>query len=178
MIDNDDHRTPKDLFRNLSDRFGGFDLDVAANDKNYLCLRYFTKERSGLKRNWIGENVWCNPPYSNLKKWVEKAIKEIDKMSCKKIVMLIPVDTSAVVWGRYIYDRASEIYFINKRLKFEGDQECHDENYSSPRSSAIVVFNSCKTQGGASRRFQYMTSKGIVLYPSQTLGDFTVSNRV
>jgi phage N-6-adenine-methyltransferase len=176
--DNDDHRTPTDLFNNLNHRFGPFDLDAAANDINFLCKNYFTKENSGLSNEWKFEKVWINPPYSNLKKWVEKAIREIDLGNCRQVVMLLPVDTSSIAWGRYVYDRASEIYFINKRLKFHGPNEV--EGMSSPRSNAVVVFRKnidVGTSANIWRKFQYMTSKGIILYPSTSLDNFTVSNR-
>ncbi len=44
-------------------------------------------KRNGLKIKWHG-NVFCNPPYSKTREWIEKAISE--KKNCKSIVMLLP----------------------------------------------------------------------------------------
>jgi phage N-6-adenine-methyltransferase len=168
--DNDDHRTPKDLFKNLDKMFGPFELDAAANDENALCKKYYTKENSGLTNSWDVARVWINPPYSNLRKWVEKGLLELSKGNCEKIVMLLPVDTSAIVWGRYVYDLAAEIYFINKRIKFHGPNEL--EGTSSPRANAVVVFNKNYNNKSNYRPFQYMTSKGVILFPQKSLTEF------
>lgn len=55
--------TPQDFFDKLDQEFH-FDLDIAANDNNHKCVRYYTKEMDGLanQANW-GGRIWCNPPY-------------------------------------------------------------------------------------------------------------------
>lgn len=47
--------TPQDFFDTLDEEFC-FDLDIAANDDNHKCARYYTKEMDGLanKANWGG----------------------------------------------------------------------------------------------------------------------------
>jgi len=47
--------TPQDFFDALDEEFR-FDLDIAANDDNHKCVRYYTKEMDGLanKANWGG----------------------------------------------------------------------------------------------------------------------------
>ena len=64
--------TPIDFFNKLNEEFH-FDLDVAADDTNHKCDRYYTKETDGLANfdNWTGM-VWCNPPYGReIGKWVK-----------------------------------------------------------------------------------------------------------
>ena len=60
--------TPKELFDKLNNEFK-FTLDAAASDQNHKCERYFTIEEDGLKQNWAGERVWCNPPCSEIAKY-------------------------------------------------------------------------------------------------------------
>lgn len=64
--------TPQDFFDKLNEEFH-FTLDPCATPENAKCERYFTKEQDGLKQNWGGAKVFCNPPYgSEIKKWVRK----------------------------------------------------------------------------------------------------------
>lgn len=47
--------TPKDFFDKLDQEFH-FDLDIAADDNNHKCARYYTKETDGLanQASWWG----------------------------------------------------------------------------------------------------------------------------
>ena len=73
--DVDDRGTDQTFFDKLSDRFGGFTLDVAAAKHNRKTRDYFTREQDGLAQEWYGK-VWCNPPYSDCGAWVQKAWRE------------------------------------------------------------------------------------------------------
>ena len=53
--------TPQKLFDELDAEFH-FTLDAAASDENHKCARYFTQNDDGLRQNWEGETVFCNPP--------------------------------------------------------------------------------------------------------------------
>lgn len=48
--------TPQYLFDELDAEFH-FTLDVAADETNHKCDRYFTKDQDGLKQNWGGDGV-------------------------------------------------------------------------------------------------------------------------
>jgi len=68
----DEWATPQELFDDLNQEFD-FDLDVCADDWNYKCSRYFTREIDGLSQDWNGK-VWMNPPYGRaIGKWMAKA---------------------------------------------------------------------------------------------------------
>jgi len=69
----DEWSTPQDLFDRLNDEFH-FTIDVCASEENTKVSRYYTKEQDGLKQDWTGETVWCNPPYGRqIKRWIHKA---------------------------------------------------------------------------------------------------------
>lgn len=68
--------TPPDVFKEVSEAFGGFDLDTASSDANHLCDRYYTKEQNGLVLPWDGKRWWDNPPYSEKEAFLRKAWEE------------------------------------------------------------------------------------------------------
>ena len=127
--------TPQDLFDKLNDEFK-FDLDIAANDNNHKCERYYTKETDALahKNEWQG-NIWCNPPYGRkIGEWV-KACAEYSGLS----VMLIPARTDTKYFHTYIYKKPNvEIRFLQGRLHFNNSKN------AAPFPSMIVVFNNEK----------------------------------
>jgi len=93
--DVDDRATSPELFDALNARFG-FTLDVAAAAHNAKCARYFSVEDNGLMQSWAGERVWCNPPYSDIRPWVEKAWMELDHVEV--IAMLLPANRTEQSW--------------------------------------------------------------------------------
>lgn len=128
----DNWATPTDLFNKLNEEFH-FNLDPCANAYNHKCDRYFTKEQDGLKQNWGGNRVFCNPPYGKeINKWVLKCSEE-SKKNNTLVVMLIPARTDTRWFHDYIYEKA-EIRFIKGRLRFG------DSKNPAPFPSMIVVF--------------------------------------
>lgn len=132
----DNYWTPKEFFKQVNITYGPFDIDVAASDDNHLCDIYFTKESDGLSQDWNGV-VWCNPPYGReIKKWLVKAITEIDKGNCKRAVFLIPARTDTKWMHDLVWVYASEIIFIEGRQKFDNNSP-----YTAPFPSMLVVFD-------------------------------------
>lgn len=131
----DEWETPQAFYNELNKEFN-FTLDPCATDNNHKCERYFTIEENGLNQNWGGERVWCNPPYSEIAKWCEKAFYET-KQENTIVVMLIPSRTDTRYFHDYIYNR-TEIRFVKGRLKF-GDQ-----TGSAPFPSMVVIFRGAK----------------------------------
>jgi phage N-6-adenine-methyltransferase len=114
----DNLETPWDFFTPLHERFG-FTVDVAALPHNAKCERYFTPAQDGLKRSWAGERVWCNPPYSNIEPWVEKA----NTSNAAIVVMLLPANrTEQGWWQRQVEPPrirgAIRVEFLPGRLRF------------------------------------------------------------
>ena len=125
--------TPQSFFDKLNEEFH-FTLDPCATPQNAKCASYFTQEIDGLKQDWGGHTVFCNPPYGReLPKWVQKAHKESKKPGTT-VVMLIPARTDTSYFHDYIYHHAREIRFIRGRLKFGNSKN------SAPFPSMVVVF--------------------------------------
>lgn len=129
----DDWETPQDFFDKLNDEFH-FTLDPCSTDENAKCEKHFTVKENGLVQDWIGERVFCNPPYGRktLPKWIKKCFEESQKGSL--VVMLIPARTDTKAFHKYIYKNA-EIRFIYGRLKFSGAKN------AAPFPSMVVIFN-------------------------------------
>jgi len=126
----DEWTTPQKFFDELNQEFH-FDLDAAADDVNHKCDRYFTAKQDGLTQNW-GGRVFCNPPYSDIARWVAKAFYET-RNDNTLVVMLIPSRTDTKYFHNYIYGR-SEIRFVKGRLKFG------ESKNSAPFPSMLVIF--------------------------------------
>ncbi|WP_278974893.1 DNA N-6-adenine-methyltransferase [Alistipes finegoldii] len=125
--------TPQDFYEKLNADFG-FTLDPCATPENAKCAKFYTKEQDGLRQNWGGEIVFCNPPYGReIYDWVRKCYEEAQKPKTT-VVMLIPARTDTCYFHKYIYRKAREIRFLKGRLKF-GNQA-----NSAPFPSMIVVF--------------------------------------
>jgi site-specific DNA-methyltransferase (adenine-specific) len=93
---------------------------------------------NGLEKDWSGNRVFCNPPYSNISTWVEKCYRE----GCKDntlVVMLIPARTDTRYFHDYILHRA-EVRFVRGRLKFG------DGKNSAPFPSMLVIFRGAKVR--------------------------------
>ena len=125
--------TPQDFFEKLNDEFH-FTLDPCANDQNHKCDRYYTAEQDGLKQDWSGERVFCNPPYGrDVSKWVRKCFEEVYNGKCRLAVMLLHARTDTRWFHDYIYHKA-EVRFVRGRLKFG------DVSQPAPFPSMVVIF--------------------------------------
>jgi site-specific DNA-methyltransferase (adenine-specific) len=70
--DSDEWATPKDFYDRLNEEFH-FTLDPCSSDENAKCEKHYTKEHDGLKQDWTGETVFCNPPYGKgIGAWCQK----------------------------------------------------------------------------------------------------------
>ena len=68
----------------------------------------------GLEREWQ-DPTYCNPPYSNPRPWVEKAIATAAKG--RRVVMLLKHDSSTE-WWRLLHEAGAMFCPIIGRLKF------------------------------------------------------------
>lgn len=131
----DDRGTTPEVFGPLNERFR-FTLDVAAAPHNAKCERYYTREDNGLIQPWSGR-VWCNPPYSQIQAWVEKAWREWRAADCVEecsacathpelIVMLLPANRTEQAWWQDLVEPQLRnrrpyfhVEFLRGRLRFD-----------------------------------------------------------
>jgi len=117
----DNWGTPAAFYEELNKEFN-FNFDPCPLNENPLV--------DGLSIEW-GSRTFCNPPYSDLAKWIKKAYEESQKG--KLVVMLIPSRTDTKAWHEYVM-KAADIRFIKGRLKFGGAK------FNAPFPSAVIVF--------------------------------------
>lgn len=119
--------TPGWILEAVREMAGGpIALDPCTEDDNPTgAFVGFTEERSGLIQSWhrwmsplpyVGGEyvplVWCNPPFSQLPAWVDKALSETEV----PVVMLTPVDYTTAWWRRL--DRGAHLRCeLNRRVK-------------------------------------------------------------
>jgi phage N-6-adenine-methyltransferase len=124
--------TPQDFFDELDKEFH-FTLDPCATPENAKCKKYYTIKEDGLKQDWQGETVFCNPPYGRkIKDWVKKCYEESQKPNTT-VVMLIPARTDTNYFHEYIYGKA-EIRFVKGRLRFGDGKD------RAPFPSMVVIY--------------------------------------
>lgn len=101
--------------------------------KDYFdpCPLNFNPEFDGLSIEWA-ERTYVNPPYSDPKPWVKKAIEEKNKG--KLIVMLLKADVSTEAFR--LAHQYGEVLFFARRIKFNGK--------TPPWGSMLVIFNGLK----------------------------------
>jgi hypothetical protein len=75
-------------------------------------------EKDDLEGYWFVEKVFVNPPYSNPKPWVEKAIRSNHKYD-NTIVMLLRHDSSTQ-WYRMLKEAGARFLMVEGRLTFKG----------------------------------------------------------
>tara|TARA_R110002012_G_scaffold270864_1_gene455976 strand:+ start:1947 stop:2444 length:498 start_codon:yes stop_codon:yes gene_type:complete len=130
-------QTPKFVFDYYDRRFG-FEFDVAASESNALCNCFYNEKHDALSENcsWDGPN-WCNPPYSKILPWVEKAVSEMNRGMLT--VMLIPSDTS-VKWFKLAFENCTECHFISGRLSFI-NAETQKPVDGNNKGSVVFIFD-------------------------------------
>ena len=153
-MSHDNWRTPPELFRVLDDEFG-FDVDAAATEENCLVQArprlisfgeksYISMEMNALTTPWgdPGAAAWCNPPYTMIGEFVERAYEQsqANKMTC---VVLIPTYTDPKYWRNFVC-KAHEIRHLAGRLQFLDEDGGKKQSARFP--STVVIFKWIKGQ--------------------------------
>lgn len=115
--------TPKDIY-DIYIRAGAFDP----------CPQNPTFD--GLSIDWPAF-VFCNPPYSQIQKWVDKAIDERDRYDDQEIVLLLPNWTDRK-WFHDLDQAGFRFEFTRGRLKF-GDPRTGLPGKYSPRFGSVYA---------------------------------------
>lgn len=129
----DDWSTPQDTFAALDAEFS-FDFDPCPIGGG-----------SGLTQDWL-RRAFVNPPYSNVRGFLDKAMQEIDAGRTDVAVFLVPSRTDTKWWHEVVMTRAAEIRFIKGRLKFGGSKN------SAPFPSTVIVFKRADSNNSANVR--------------------------
>lgn len=147
----DERYTPLATLHWCAEKAGitGFTLDVAAHDNYHCAERYFTKEQDGLQQDWHG-HVWCNPPYSDIRPWVEKAWFHAAHSllsPTESICMLLPATRSEQPWWQELVepyrdrpDSILRVHFYPGRITFGKHPDDQAEMTQSPFPCLLLVW--------------------------------------
>ena len=86
----------------------------------------------GLSVDWFG-NVFCNPPYSQIDLWVDKALQQVS--NADSIVMLLPNWTDRAWFQKIAH---CPIQFLRGRLRFVDPKTGLPGKYN-PRFGSMLV---------------------------------------
>jgi len=100
MNESDLWKTPKWLLEILD-----FNFDPCPTDPKI----------DGLSTPWHGK-VMCNPPYSEIEKWIFKAKEE--RQNCESILMILPLWPSRR-WCQIVLEEFP-VFILTEKLQFEG----------------------------------------------------------
>lgn len=119
--DGDSWGTPPDIVEAARDVLGTIEIDPASNANAQQIVRanwFYTKEDSGLTKEWIG-NVWMNPPYSPelVRLFTAKFIKHVEAGDVPRGLVLVNNATDTA-WCRALLDRFVSCF--TKRIAFLG----------------------------------------------------------
>ncbi len=115
--DRDVRYTPESILAPLVKTFGKVSLDPCWG---LNCLvrpeRKFTVADDGLAHPWIGEFIFCNPPFSQARRWAEKCRAEYTSGRALCIVALL----KCVSYGSTFHDigRSADIVFLPTAVAF------------------------------------------------------------
>ena len=109
-----------------------FGIDLAASPENAVCPHYFTEADNALLQCWLPNGwSWCNPPYADIRPWVEKAAWEAQKGA--SIAMLLPAGVGSNWWFHHVHGRAY-VHFLHPRLTFVGERAPY------PKDLALLLY--------------------------------------
>jgi len=132
--------TPDFIYRQLNRKFC-FTLDAACSTENCKSKKgaYIDKGINGLNLSWRGERVFCNPPFSEKAKWIEKASNEVLENGCETCVMILPVNSmDSAPWHDFIYGNF-HYDILKSRISFI-DPETGSPKKGNNSGTVIVYF--------------------------------------
>lgn len=135
----DDHWTPKEVIDAVLKCFDEYiELDPCSNDgePNVPAELAYCKDQDGLSCDWVADTLYMNPPYSEVKTWVQKLIHEIDQGHTKQAIALVKADTSTQ-WFKLLWENAQAVCFISHRLKFINEA---NQGNAATFASAVAYF--------------------------------------
>ena len=111
--------TPEYLIESARLVLGNIDLDPASSElanKTVKAGMYYTKEKSGIDKNWFG-NVWLNPPYAQpLISQFSQAV--INKRKGYKQAIILVNNATETNWLQEMIRISDCICLLKSRVKF------------------------------------------------------------
>lgn len=118
----DEWRTPSQVLEVLNQEFS-FDFDPCPLGSQTAFVEVW------------GRSVFVNPPYSDIRRFLDKAVFEIRSGRTSVAVFLVPSRTDTKWWHEVVIPLSREVRFIRGRLRFNGVKQ------NAPFPSCVIVFD-------------------------------------
>ena len=105
-------------------------------EKGYIDPCPYMSKVDNLKNDMGGVNLFINPPYSDIKSWVDYALEHIKNHKENHVVFLIPSRTDTRYFQKMLNSEIDMgIYFFKGRLHF------NESKQSAPFPSCLIKIN-------------------------------------
>ncbi len=133
--------TPADTYALIEAELGPFQVDLAANEYNAKCKRWIGEDEDSLSVAWhkLPQPCFLNPPYSNIRPWVEHAYHEMCLGG--EFAVLLPGHRREQGWYHdWIVGKARFVYDIRGRTAYgQPPGVIIKGGVSSPKFPSMVV---------------------------------------
>lgn len=134
-------RTPPDFIQVIQREFT-LGVDVAASADNCVVPKYYNQEMNGLHQRWFVDPVtcaWCNPGFSSIGAWVDKAITEVSLVPSATAILMVLASPSTKWWAQ-AEQNGAEIRLLAPRVQFLPPPGIKPS--SNARENALLIFRS------------------------------------
>jgi phage N-6-adenine-methyltransferase len=130
-------RTPVELIRALTRRYGKLAVDLAATAGDQIegCDLYITPQVNSLEQDWAaiadqayakaiasdesGAHLYLNCPYNDIAPWIKKCAETGPRLNpCQLLIAVVPAATGAKYWKEHVDGKAFEQEL--GRIMFDG----------------------------------------------------------
>jgi transcriptional regulator with XRE-family HTH domain len=118
--DRDSRFTPPEFMESIYATFGKIDLDPCGHMLSPVIASrriLLSGGGDGLVDDWSGGVAFLNPPFSELLKWLRRALDQWRCGNVGTVVCLVPVRTDSA-WFHETLRMDADIYFLRGRVKF------------------------------------------------------------
>lgn len=168
LKDSDNRFTSPAFVRAVERSFGRIDFDPcwhpasAVRPRAYLDVR---RGDDGLRDDWSGDVVFVNPPWSNQKRWLERAHDQWSKRKVQTVICLVPAKTDTKLF-HHVLSKDADVYFVEGRPHFFREDGTSE---ATMVSAMVVMFGAMCEQ---KRRFADHV-QGSWWQPNRLSTDFT-----
>jgi phage N-6-adenine-methyltransferase len=154
-----DWKTPPEFFDACCRLgFGTPTIDVAASMENKMCMKWIGKNYLTIQDDALADDTywfwaehtvaWCNPPFKNMRAWVEKAISELIRASetsnqPRAIIMLAPLSRAKWV-DHALKHSAFAAVCAGDRIQFTAPEGINETGNRSDNSVIVFTTHSVK----------------------------------
>lgn len=139
----DNWYTPISVIDYINKNIGKITLDPCSTLENATRMEipnFYDEEQDGLVKDWSGNVVFINPPFSNKNNWIKKCVEEFKKPNTK-IILLLPLSLETQIYRDYLLGKCI-IHIPNRRISFINGDDNLLKIGSSPMTTALFELTS------------------------------------